>query len=168
MRRIALLMACAFLLSACGKKVQPPPPPPSTAPSMAPGAPPTPATAPPAATAAPSAPTTAAPGTSSKGPSGPVAMAGVRTQMQAAGCFACHAVHRKLVGPAYAWVADRYKGKKDALALLSKSIKDGSTGKWSKYTGGVAMPPHPQLSDAQIKAMAQWILRRRPVAPPPA
>ncbi|MDA8383960.1 MAG: c-type cytochrome [Betaproteobacteria bacterium] len=100
------------------------------------------------------------------GPSGPVAMAGVRAQMQAAGCFACHAVDQKLVGPAYGWVAYRYRGKENAVAILSKAIKDGSSGKWSQYTGGVAMPAHPQLSDAQIKAMAQWVLRRKPVPPP--
>lgn len=69
-------------------------------------------------------------------------------------CLSCHAVDKKLVGPAYQDVAAKYKGQKDAEAALVASIKKGGAGKW----GPVPMPPQAQLSDADARALAQWIL----------
>jgi len=69
-------------------------------------------------------------------------------------CTACHAVDKKLVGPAYADVAKKYAGQKDAEAALAASIKSGGAGKW----GPVPMPPQPQLSDADLKTLAAWVL----------
>jgi len=69
-------------------------------------------------------------------------------------CTACHAVDKKLVGPAYADVAKKYAGQKDAEATLAASIKAGGSGKW----GPVPMPPQPQLSDADLKTLAAWVL----------
>jgi cytochrome c len=68
-------------------------------------------------------------------------------------CMACHAVDKKLVGPAYQDVAKKYAGKADAVAALSANIKAGGSGKW----GPVPMPPQAQLSDADIKTLATWI-----------
>ena len=45
-------------------------------------------------------------------------------------CMACHAVDKKVVGPAYQEVAKKYVGQKDAEAALIKSIKAGGSGKW--------------------------------------
>lgn len=70
------------------------------------------------------------------------------------GCMACHTVDKKLVGPGYKEVAAKYKGDKDAEAKLMKKIKDGGSGVW----GPVPMPPHPSISDADLKTMADWIL----------
>ena len=72
-------------------------------------------------------------------------------------CFACHAVNKKVVGPAYRDVARRYRGKKGAMAKLCQKVKDGGAGAW----GQVPMSPHPQLSDAEIKAMVLWVLKRK-------
>lgn len=69
-------------------------------------------------------------------------------------CTACHAVDKKIVGPAYQDVAKKYAGKKDAAATLAANIKAGGAGKW----GPVPMPPQPALSDADIKTLAAWIL----------
>ena len=69
-------------------------------------------------------------------------------------CLACHAVDKKLVGPAYQDVAKKYAGQADAEATLAKSIKAGGSGKW----GPVPMPPQAQLSDADAKALATWVL----------
>lgn len=69
-------------------------------------------------------------------------------------CLACHAVASKLVGPAYKDVAARYNGQKDAETTLADHIKKGGSGRW----GPVPMPPQPALSDADAKALAQWIL----------
>jgi len=69
-------------------------------------------------------------------------------------CLACHAVDRKVVGPAYQDVAKKYAGQKDAEAMLVKSIKAGGSGKW----GPVPMPAQPTLADADAQKLAAWIL----------
>jgi cytochrome c len=67
-------------------------------------------------------------------------------------CTACHAVDKKIVGPAYQDVAKKYAGK--SADELVKSIKAGGSGKW----GPVPMPPQAALSDADAKTLATWIL----------
>ena len=69
-------------------------------------------------------------------------------------CMACHAVDKKLVGPAYQEVAKKYAGQADAQTQLAKSIKAGGSGKW----GAVPMPPQAALSDADANTLAAWIL----------
>lgn len=69
-------------------------------------------------------------------------------------CMACHAVAKKVVGPSYADVAKKFAGQKDAVSTLAASIKAGGSGKW----GPVPMPPQAQLGDADLKALASWIL----------
>ncbi len=69
-------------------------------------------------------------------------------------CMACHAVDKKLVGPAYADVAKKYAGQKDAEATLVVNIKKGGSGKW----GPIPMPPQAALSEADAKTLAKWIL----------
>lgn len=74
-----------------------------------------------------------------------------------AGCAACHQVDKKLVGPSYREVAARYKGRKDAEALLADKVRKGSTGVW----GPVPMPPSDKgrIGDADLKAVIAWILK---------
>jgi len=69
-------------------------------------------------------------------------------------CLACHAVDKKLVGPAYQEVAKKYAGQKDAEATLAASIKAGGSGKW----GQVPMPAQAALSEADAKTLAAWVL----------
>ncbi|MBK9360676.1 MAG: c-type cytochrome [Rubrivivax sp.] len=69
-------------------------------------------------------------------------------------CTACHAVDKKLVGPAYQEVAKKYAGQKDADKNLAASIKKGGAGKW----GPVPMPAQAQVPDADIATLAKWIL----------
>ncbi len=73
---------------------------------------------------------------------------------KANGCFSCHGMTEKVVGPAYSSVAQRYAGQKDAVADLVMSIQNGSTGKW----GRMAMPSHPSLAKDDVKRLAEWIL----------
>lgn len=68
-------------------------------------------------------------------------------------CTACHAVDKKVVGPAYQDVAKKYAGQKDALTLVSEGIRKGGSGKW----GPVPMPAQPTLSDADVKTLATWV-----------
>ena len=71
------------------------------------------------------------------------------------GCFNCHAVDKKIVGPAYKEVAKKYKGDADAVAKLTKKVADGGSGVW----GAVPMPPNKsKVSEADIKTLVQWVL----------
>ena len=69
-------------------------------------------------------------------------------------CMACHAIDKKLVGPAYKDVADKYAGQKDAADKLALKILKGGTGVW----GAIPMPANPQVSEAEAKQLAQWVL----------
>ncbi|RVT87813.1 c-type cytochrome [Inhella crocodyli] len=69
-------------------------------------------------------------------------------------CMACHAVDKKVLGPAYQDVAKKYAGQKDAVAAVTASIQKGGSGKW----GPVPMPAQPTLSEADAKALATWIV----------
>lgn len=73
---------------------------------------------------------------------------------QKSACMACHAVDRKLVGPAFQDVAKKYAGQKDAAATLVANIKQGGAGKW----GPIPMPAQAALSDADAKTLAAWVL----------
>jgi cytochrome c len=70
------------------------------------------------------------------------------------GCFACHAVDKKKVGPAYQDVAKKYANEKEAEITLVNNIRSGGQGKW----GPVPMPPQSTVSEADLKALAKWIL----------
>ena len=69
-------------------------------------------------------------------------------------CMTCHAVEKKVLGPAYQDVTKKYSGQKDAAIALAKSIKVGGSGKW----GQVPMPAQTSLSEADATALAVWIL----------
>lgn len=68
-------------------------------------------------------------------------------------CFGCHAVDRKLVGPAWCDVAARYAGKPGAAAMLVAHVRNGSSGVW----GAVPMPSN-AISAADAQTVVQWIL----------
>jgi cytochrome c len=69
-------------------------------------------------------------------------------------CTACHAIDKKIVGPAYKDVAAKYRGDKDAEAKLAEKVKKGSVGVW----GQVPMPPNTQVKDEDVKTLVKWIL----------
>ncbi|MDR2875593.1 MAG: c-type cytochrome [Methylobacillus sp.] len=75
--------------------------------------------------------------------------------MQKGGCIACHSVDKKILGPAYKDVAAKYKGQKDAEALLIKKVKEGGSGVW----GPIPMTANTgKLSDDEFKRVVEWIL----------
>ena len=69
-------------------------------------------------------------------------------------CMACHAVDKKVLGPAYKDVAAKYAGQKDALDKLSAKVVKGGSGVW----GNIPMPANPQVTDAEAKQLVAWIL----------
>ena len=72
--------------------------------------------------------------------------ASAEAMMKKDGCAACHALDKKLVGPAYVDVAAKYQGDKDAVAKLTKKVKEGGSGVW----GPVPMPPNAATPTADI------------------
>ena len=75
---------------------------------------------------------------------------------KAKNCMACHAIDKKLVGPAYKDVAAKYKGDKAAVATLAAKIKAGGKGNW----GEVPMPPN-NVTEAEAKELATWVLAQK-------
>jgi cytochrome c len=69
-------------------------------------------------------------------------------------CMACHAIDKKLVGPAYKDVAAKYAGQKDAVDKLAQKVLKGGSGVW----GAVPMPANPQVTEAEAKQLVSWIL----------
>jgi cytochrome c len=80
--------------------------------------------------------------------------AAAEAMMKKDGCAACHEVDKKLVGPPFRDVAAKYKGDKDAAAMLRDKVKKGGTHVW----GEAAMPPNVLASDADINELVDWIL----------
>lgn len=77
-------------------------------------------------------------------------------------CKACHAVNRKINGPAYQDIASRYHGDKSALTNLVGKVIKGGSGIW----GQTAMSAHPQLSSGDVTEMVRWILALKDFEPP--
>ena len=70
-------------------------------------------------------------------------------------CTTCHVVKgAKTIGPAYADVAKKYAGQKDAEAKLADKVKKGGQGVW----GQVPMPPNGAVPDADVKTLVKWVL----------
>ena len=72
-------------------------------------------------------------------------------------CMSCHAVDKKLVGPAYKDVAAKYAGQKDAVDKLTQKVLKGGSGVW----GPLPMPANPQVTEAEAKQLVQWVLSQK-------
>ena len=73
-------------------------------------------------------------------------------------CLGCHAMNKKIVGPSFQAVAEKYKNDSNAQAFLKNKIAKGGSGSW----GVVPMPANTKLSDADLSTVASWILRGAP------
>ena len=69
-------------------------------------------------------------------------------------CTACHAIDKKVVGPAYKEVAAKYKGDAKAEAMLIDKVKKGGVGAW----GQIPMPPNAGVKDEDVKTLVKWVL----------
>jgi len=70
------------------------------------------------------------------------------------GCLGCHNASVKIVGPSYKDIATKYGKDPNAYARIAEQIHKGGSGKW----GSVIMPPFSTATDAEVKALATWIL----------
>ena len=67
---------------------------------------------------------------------------------------ACHHVDRKMIGPSYKVIAERYAKDESAIKVLSEKVIKGGAGSW----GQTPMPPQPSVSPADAEALVKWIL----------
>ena len=67
-------------------------------------------------------------------------------------CTACHAVDKKVLGPAMQDVAKKYAGRADKVEYLAGKILGGAAGGW----GAIPMPAQ-NIPKADAQALAQWV-----------
>ncbi len=79
-------------------------------------------------------------------------------RMKGSDCFNCHAVDQKRVGPPLIEIANKYRGKDDALEASVQRVMKGSTGVWGK----VPMIPHSHHTVDEIREMVGWIYSLEP------
>ena len=73
---------------------------------------------------------------------------------KAKNCMTCHAVDKKVVGPAFKDVAAKYARQKDAEDKLVTKVMKGGSGSW----GAVPMPANTQASEAEAHTLVKWVL----------
>lgn len=73
---------------------------------------------------------------------------------QSKNCMACHSVDKKVVGPAFKDIAKKFGNQAGAADMLAQKIVKGSSGVW----GPVPMPANTQVSEAEAKTLANWVL----------
>jgi cytochrome c len=83
----------------------------------------------------------------------------LRLLVEQSGCLKCHAVDKKVIGPAFRDVAARYRNDARARETLRDKVKKGGKDNWTEVTGGVLMPPHAGLlPDSLIAQLVDWVL----------
>ena len=76
------------------------------------------------------------------------------TLAQASGCKTCHTVEKKVIGPGFKEIAEKYKDDENAAGMLIEKVKNGGSGVW----GQMPMPPNAAISDEDIETLVKWIL----------
>ena len=69
-------------------------------------------------------------------------------------CRSCHAVDKRVNGPAFTDIAKRYPVQDQYIALLAQRIIIGGSGAW----GYSVMTPHSDLKEEDAKTMVKFIL----------
>ena len=69
-------------------------------------------------------------------------------------CLACHYVDKRKYGPSFQQVAAKYADQKNAADVLARKIRRGGSGVW----GQDVMPPQPQVSEAEARTLAKYVL----------
>ncbi|BDW09956.1 cytochrome c551 [Polynucleobacter sp. SHI8] len=70
------------------------------------------------------------------------------------GCLGCHAQTKKIIGPAFRDIAEKYRQLPAAQQYLALRVKNGGSGIW----GVVAMPANKNISDSDLEKIIQWVL----------
>lgn len=85
-------------------------------------------------------------------PAGPDAAA-VRKLLTEHKCYICHSDYEAKAGPAYVDVAAQFRGRREAEEVIAAEIRNGIRG-----GGPWHMPPHPEVSANEARAIARYIM----------
>ncbi len=80
-------------------------------------------------------------------------------------CMGCHDVQKDGAGPSFEKIAAKWKGNKDAVRVMVKTIRMGSEAAGGPHWGVAKMPndaERPQVSEAEARQLANWIQNQRP------
>ena len=69
-------------------------------------------------------------------------------------CLTCHAMDKKVVGPSFKDIAEKYKAEKDGDKKLAAKIRAGGSGVW----GQIPMPANAAVNEAEALILAKWSL----------
>jgi cytochrome c len=83
-----------------------------------------------------------------------VAMAS-EERMTRYGCYSCHRVAEKLIGPAFRDVAKRYRNVTSADDYLFEKVREGGEGIWGDVPM-IANTPE-KIPDGELRALITWI-----------
>ena len=75
-------------------------------------------------------------------------------------CMACHAVDKKMVGPAFNEISKKYVGDADAAKKLATTIQKGSVPGKGNF-GPIPMPANTQVNEADALKLATWVLAQK-------
>lgn len=70
------------------------------------------------------------------------------------GCFGCHAIDEKVMGPSFKEVAKKYAGQEGAALKVAETIRKGGTGVWGK----IPMPAQEHINADLAQSLATWVL----------
>lgn len=85
---------------------------------------------------------------------GSLQFAGGAILIEKSDCGTCHAVDRKINGPSFVDIANRYYGNEFAVKNLSQKVINGGAGNW----GQTAMSAHPNISPKEAETIVKYIL----------
>jgi cytochrome c len=74
--------------------------------------------------------------------------------LRAKNCTACHHPERKMIGPAYKAIAEKYATDEVGQTALREKIRKGGGGVW----GPSPMPAQPQVTEEDAAALVQYIM----------
>lgn len=152
--RLAAAVALT-LLAGCGKEDAPQQSAQTAPETPAAEAQPAPAQAPTAQPSAAADTATAEPGLPPESPLAQYAQAGLPDTLIKDGCYSCHDVNGARIGPPLRAVAGLYRTDPQAVDKLTQKIIHGGGGVW----GPTPMIAHPQLDEAEARAMVEAILK---------
>ncbi|KPF43594.1 hypothetical protein D621_19235 [beta proteobacterium AAP51] len=72
-------------------------------------------------------------------------------------CLNCHQAERKVVGPSWRAIGQRYAETPNAATALAVKIRVGGRGAW----GVVPMPASPTVNEEEARRLAEWVLTHR-------
>lgn len=71
------------------------------------------------------------------------------------GCFECHALGRKEVGPSFSSIAEHYRRNPGARDRVEYVVRGGSAGHWGDR---FVMWPRAGITDAEARELVEWVL----------